>query len=141
MPGNLRRKAGGRGSGRSERDYLRARRRVIRASQICGECGNAIDLSLKPVCRFVDTSGFTVETAHLIPLVCGEGCREAGHGRKANPWSVSADHKVPVAELPPDSPLLTSSKNLVACHLWCNKSKGAGRKKRVLFKTSRDWFV
>lgn len=143
MPGNLRRKAGGRGSGRTEADYLRSRRRVLRTSQVCVGCGQAIDLSLKPICRFVDTSGFPVERAHEIPLTCGPECRKLRHKRKANPWSGSADHKIPVSRLPPDSPLLTSAKNLQSFHLVCNQSKGDGEVKvaKAGVKTSRDWFV
>ncbi|AEK07663.1 hypothetical protein UPIE_97 [Mycobacterium phage UPIE] len=140
MPGNLRKRLNGK-AGRTERDYLRARRRVLQQSQICSECAQAIDLQLKPVCQFVKTDLFTVETAHLIPLECGEGCREAKHARKPNPWSASADHKIPVAELPPDSPLLTSSKNLVACHLVCNQRKGNRKNVKPRHKTSRDWFA
>jgi len=57
MPGNVRGKLGK----RSERDYLKARRQVIRESQICALCYEAIDVGLKPVCVKVDTRGFTVE--------------------------------------------------------------------------------
>ena len=143
MPGNLRRKSGGRGTGRTERDYLRARRRVLQASQICAhpECRKAIDLTLRPVCQFVDTSGFTVETAHLIPVVCGDGCVVAGHARKANPFSASANHRVPVASLLPDSKMLTSVKNLEPMHLRCNQSLGDRAVPAAAHKTSRDWFA
>lgn len=141
MPGNLRGKTGRRGTGRSERDYLRARRRVLRESAICAECGCAIDLTLKPICQYVSTDGFPVERAHEIPLECGPECCELKHGRKANPWSGSADHKIPVVELPPDSPMLTSVKNLRSTHLVCNQRKGDRKSPAVLVKTSRDWFA
>lgn len=139
MPGNLRRKSSR--PGRTERDYLRARKRVLRESQICVVCRNAIDTNLKPVCQFVDTGLFTVADAHLIPVLCGPECRELKHARKANPWSASADHKIPVSELPTDSPLLASAKNLAACHLVCNQRKGDRKSAASRPKTSRDWFV
>ncbi|ALA48514.1 HNH endonuclease [Mycobacterium phage Lolly9] len=139
MPGNLRKKSG---AGKTERDYLRARRRVLRQSQICAypPCRKAIDLKLKPICQFVDTSLFTVETAHLIPLTCGDECREAKHARKANPYSASANHKIPVSQLPPDSDMLASAKNLEPMHLKCNQELGDGDIK-PRNKTSRDWFA
>lgn len=140
MPGNLRRKSNGRGSGRTEASYLRARRRAIRESQICNECGQAVDLTLRPVCQYVDTKLYGIEAAHLIPLDCGPECRELKHARKANPWSASADHKIPVSQLPPDSPLLTSHKNLAVTHLVCNQSKGDRKSAKPMPKTSRDWF-
>ena len=141
MPGNLRRKTGsGRGSGRTEASYLKARRRAGRESQICAECGQAIDMTLKPLCQFVDTKYVGIGEAHLIPLDCGPECRELKHARKANPWSFSADHKIPVDELPPDSPLLTSHKNLASTHLCCNQSKGKRKSAKPMPKTSRDWF-
>lgn len=139
MPGNLRKRLNGK-TGRTERDYLRARKRVLGTSQICVGCGQAIDLNLKPICQFVKTDGVPVEQAHLIPLTCGDGCREAKHARKANPWSASADHKIPVSELPPDSPLLTSTKNLDPFHLVCNQRKGDRKSPKARNKTSRDWF-
>lgn len=139
MPGNLRRKTTR--PGRTERDYLRARKRVGRTSQICCVCSNAIDMTLKPICQFVKTDGYTVEDAHLIPLVCGDDCRELKHARKANPWSFSADHKIPVDELPPDSPMLTSVENLAACHLVCNQRKGNRGGVKAGPKQSRDWFA
>lgn len=139
VPGNLRRKSSR--PGRTERDYLRARKRVLRESQICVVCRNAIDVNLKPVCQFVDTSMVPVERAHLIPRECGPDCRELKHARKANPWSASADHKIPVSELPTDSPLLASVKNLAACHLVCNQRKGDRKSAASRPKTSRDWFA
>lgn len=136
MPGNLRKKL--RANGPSERQYLRARRQVIRESQICAGCFEAIDLTLKPVCVFVKTAGFTVETADEIPVTCGAECR---HPRKANPWSASADHIVPVDQLPPGSPLLVSKSNLVSMHLVCNQRKSAGSGvDRPRFVSSGDWF-
>ncbi|QXO14340.1 HNH endonuclease [Mycobacterium phage Chaser] len=139
MPGNLRKKGG---TGKTERDYLRARKRVLRQSQICAHpyCRKAIDLNLKPICQFVDTSRYTIETAHLIPLVCGPDCREQKHARKANPWSASANHKIPVSQLLPDSNMLASAKNLEPMHLKCNQSLGDGDVK-PRNKTSRDWFA
>lgn len=139
MPGNLRRKAGGRHSGVTEKDYLRARRRVINASSICAHCGHAIDKKLKPICRRVDTSGYTVENAHTIPIICGLEC-DPSHGRKANPFSASADHRIPVDKLPPGSPLLTDPRNMEATHLRCNISRGAGNGKPK-YRTSKDWTV
>lgn len=139
MPGNLRKKAG---SGKTERDYLRARKRVLQQSQICSypPCRKAIDLKLKSICQYVDTSTYTVETAHLIPLTCSDECRELKHHRKANPWGPSANHKINVASLPPDSPLLASAKNLEPMHLKCNQELGdSGIKPR--HKVSRDWFA
>lgn len=138
MPGNLRRRSSTR-PGRTERDYLRARRRVLRESQICVGCRQAVDLNLKPICQFVNTDGYTAETAHLIPLTCGDEC--VGHARKANPWSASANHKIPVASLPPDSPLLTDPKNLETMHLKCNRDLGDRGEVRPRTKTSRDWFA
>lgn len=136
MPGNLRRKLAK--GGPTERDYLRARRQVIYESRICAYCHDAIDVSLKPICVKVNTSGFTVENAHEIPLVCGPECK---HSRKANPWSASADHVVPVEKLPPGSPLLASTKNLVPMHKVCNQRKGAGEPvSRQRFVSSGDWF-
>ena len=135
MPQNIRSKLG---PGQKERDYLAARKRVIRESQICSICMEAIDISLKPVCVNVDVSGYTVETAHTIPPKCGDGCR---HKRKPNPYSPSADHVIPVDRLPPGSPLLTSVKNLQVVHYVCNQRKGAGNVPVVeKFVSSGDWF-
>lgn len=134
MPGNLRAKLGN----QREKDYLNARRRVIRESQICTICFEAIDLSLKPVCVEVDTRGYSAVDAHLIPVRCGPDCR---HRRKPNPFSASADHIVPVDRLPAGSPLLTSSKNLRPVHLRCNQLKGAGDVELAdRFVSSGDWF-
>lgn len=141
MPGNLRKRTGaGRGSGRTEAAYLRARKRAGQLSQICAECGQAIDMTLKPICQFIDTSTVGIGEAHLVPLNCGPECRELKHYRKPNPWSFSADHKIPVATLNPDSPLLTSHKNLASVHLCCNQSKGDRKSAKPMPKTSRDWF-
>ncbi len=135
MPGNVRKKLGHR---QGEKQYLRARRQVLRESQICAICFQAIDLSLKPVCSKVDTRGFSVEFAHDIPLTCGPDCR---HQKKPNPFSGSADHIVPVEQLPVGSPLLTSKKNLRSTHLVCNQRKGAGQSpEREKFVSSGDWF-
>ena len=100
-------------------------------------------MQLKPICQFVRTDGYTVETAHNIPVTCGDYCKESKHTRKAHPWGPSADHEIPVAELPPGSPLLVSSKNLRACHLICNQRKGDRTRKAeaARAKTSRDWFA
>lgn len=137
MPGNLRKKLVK--NGPTEREYLRARRQIIRESQICAGCHEAIDLTLKPICAQVNTAGYTVENAHEIPTTCGPECRK--HPRKANPWSASADHIIPVDKLPPGSPLLVSKKNLVAMHKVCNQRKGAGAGvDRPKFVSSGDWF-
>lgn len=136
MPGNLRGKL--KKGGPTERDYLRARRQVLHESRICAYCFDAIDQTLKPICAKVDTSGFTVERAHEIPLICGPDC---DHKKKANPWSGSADHIVPVEKLPPGSPLLTSKKNLQSTHQVCNQRKSNGDVvKREKFVSSGDWF-
>lgn len=136
MPGNLRRKLTHRGP--TERDYLRARRQVLHESQICAGCHEAIDLSLKPVCIHVDTSAFSVETAHEIPTTCGTDCR---HQRKANPWSGSADHIVPVDQLAPGDPRLVSKRNLRPMHKVCNQRKGSGVGfDRAPAVSSGDWF-
>ncbi|WP_198938182.1 hypothetical protein [Mycobacterium sp. IS-836] len=86
----------------------------------------------------MDTSAYTVDTAHEIPTICGPDC-DKSHGRKPNPWSASADHKIPVDKLPPGSPLLTDPRNLEATHLRCNISRGAGNDKQQP-RTSKDWF-
>lgn len=136
MAGNLRNKTT---KGVTENDYLRARKRVIRQSSVCAVCGEIIDKTLKPICRFVDTSGFSVADARDIPLVCGEGCT---HQRKANPWSVSADHIVPVSELPVGSPLLADARNLRTTHLVCNVRRQAGSSAGVVRRVrSKDWYV
>ena len=136
MPGNLRGKL--RKNGPTERDYLKARRQIIYESQICAYCHDAIDLKLKPICIKVPTSAFTVENAHEIPQVCGPECK---HPRKANPWSASADHIVPVDQLPAGSPLLTSKKNLQVMHKICNQRRGTGDLvERPRFVSSGDWF-
>lgn len=136
MPGNLRRKLTK--NGPTERDYLRARRQVIHESRICNYCHDAIDLTLKPICIKVATSSYTVENAHEIPTVCGPECK---HPRKANPWSASADHVIPVDKLPAGSPLLASKKNLVPMHKICNQRKGAGElASKPRFVSSGDWF-
>lgn len=136
MPGNLRRKSGGKGSGRTEKDYERARRQIIRESQICF-CGEAIDLTLKPICRYVDTSTATVGT--VLPRYCS-GDEPCGHPRKAHPFSASADHIVPIADLPPGSPLLTSVKNLRSCHVACNRLRGAGNGEVQNYRTSKNHY-
>lgn len=136
MPGNIRRKL--KHGGPTERDYLKARKQILYESRICAFCHDAIDATLKPICVKVDTSGFTVETAHEIPLVCGPGC---DHQRKANPWSGSADHIIPVDKLPPGSPLLTSKKNLQSTHKVCNQRRGTGDFVSLpKFVSSGDWF-
>lgn len=139
MPGNLRKKSGGKGSGRTEKDYLRARRQVLKDSQICFWCGEAIDLKLKPICRFVDTSLATVETD--VPQWCTEG--GCDHPRKAHPFSGSADHwPEPVSSLPPGSSLLTDPRNMVSTHLKCNRDRGAGTGEvHQMYKTSKDHFA
>lgn len=139
MPGNLRRKTGGKHSGRSENDYLKARRRVINAAAICELCGEALDKALKPLCRRVVTAGYTVENAHEIPLTCGDSC-DKSHGRKPNPWSASADHRIPVDKLPPGSPLLTDPRALRAVHLVCNIARG-NRDDQPKSRTSKDWMA
>lgn len=105
-------------------------------------CRQAVDIRLKPICRFVDTDGFPVERAHEIPLECGDPNCRAEHSRKPNPWSWSAGHKVPVAKLAPDSPLLTDPNNLETQHLRCNKQVGDRDtgKSDTNCKVSRDWF-
>lgn len=139
MPGNLRKSAGKRGSGRTEADYLKARKRALRASQVCAGCHQAIDLTLKPICQYVNTDGYTVETAHMIPRTCGDECN--GHARKANPWSASANHKIPVSKLQPDSKLLTDHRNLEPMHLKCNQTLGDRVVVKARHKVSRDWFA
>jgi hypothetical protein len=136
MPGNLRKKL--KRGGPTEREYLKAREQIIRESQICAGCHDAIDLTLKPICSQVSTAGFTVETAHEIPTTCGPECN---HPKKANPWCASADHIIPVEKLPPGSPLLVSKKNLVSMHKVCNQRKGSGAAiDRPKFVSSGDWF-
>lgn len=136
MPGNIRGKL--KPNGPSERDYLKARKQILYESRICAYCHDAIDMALKPVCVQVDTSGFTVENAHEIPLVCGPGC---DHRKKPNPWSGSADHIIPVEKLPAGSPLLTSKKNLASMHKICNQRKGSGGVvSKPSFVSSGDWF-
>ena len=135
MPGNLRKKLG---PNQREREYLRARKQVLRQSQICSICLDAIDLKLPLVCARVDTRGFTVENAHEIPTTCGPDC---DHKKKPNPWSGSADHLVPVEQLRPGDPRLVSAKGLVASHLICNQRKSNGTAKPVAkYVTSGDWF-
>lgn len=139
MPGNLRGKL--KRGGPTERDYLRMRRQVLRQSSICAICFDAVDQTLAAICCKVDTKGFTVETAHQIPITCGPDCT---HQKKANPWSASLDHIIPVDQLPPGSPLLTSRKNGQVAHLVCNqrKSNGDGKAaKRERFVSSGDWFT
>lgn len=137
IPGNLRKKTGGKHSGRTEADYIKARRRVINSSSICTLCSAALDRTLKAVCRRVDTSGYTVENAHEIPLTCGEDC-DRSHGRKPNPWSPSADHVVPVSKLLPGDPRLTDPRFMVAVHLVCNIRRG-NRDEKPKSRTSKDW--
>lgn len=135
MPGNVRKKLA---AGQREKQYLRARKQVLKESQICAICFDAIDVNLKPICCKVDTRGYTVEFAHEIPLTCGEDCR---HQKKPNPFSGSADHIIPVDQLPAGSPLLTSKRNLRSTHLLCNQRKGAGDARSVgKFVSSGDWF-
>jgi hypothetical protein len=135
MPGNLRKKLGR----QRERDYLKMRQQVLSKSSICAICFDAIDLKLAPVCIRVDTRGFTVENAHDVPTTCGPECN---HQKKANPFSASLDHIVPVDQLPIGSPLLTSSKNGQSVHLVCNQRKSNGKTPvdRPRFVSSGDWF-
>lgn len=135
MPGNLRRKLGN----RRESDYLAMRRRLLRESAICKLCWDAIDTTLKPICSKIDTRGFGVDTAHQIPETCGPDC---DHPKKANPWSGSIDHIIPVEKLPPGSPLLTSRQNGQVAHLVCNQRKGNrdGITGRAKYVSSGDWF-
>lgn len=138
MAGNMRSKSGKRGSGVSEEDYKRARRQVLRESQICSLCGEAISLKLPAICRFIDTSTATVAT--VLPLYC-TGDVPCDHQRKAQPFSASADHKIPVSQLPPGSPLLVDPKNLAAVHLVCNQLKGSGNGEvKPLYKTSKNHY-
>ena len=97
-------------------------------------------MNLKPICQYVKTDLYTIETAHLIPLTCSDECRELKHARKANPYSFSANHKIPVNTLMPDSKMLSSHKNLEPMHLRCNQSLG-DRVVSTSYKTSRDWFA
>lgn len=136
MPGNLRRRINK--NGPSERDYLRIRKQVLRQSSICALCFEAIDGTLKPVCVNVSTRGFTVENAHEIPTTCGPDCQ---HKKKANPFSASLDHIVPVDQLPVGSPLLASIKNSQVAHLVCNQKKSNGTARPVTkYVSSGDWF-
>ncbi|KPG13731.1 hypothetical protein AN911_00335 [Mycobacteroides immunogenum] len=143
MSGNVRQKAG-ENAAKVDRLYQKARQRAKRKSQICVHCHEAVDLSLKSICRFVDTSGYSVERAREIPFYCGDpGCK-GSHSRKPNPWSWSANHKIPVDQLPPDSPLLYDDSNIEAMHLRCNKQVnkyGAESPREKKFRTSRDWFL
>lgn len=136
MPGNLRKKTSGK-SGVTERDYLRARRQVIRASSICAICGEAIDKNAKPICRFVDTSDLSMFDE--IPRYCSADGSPCEHPRKAHPYSASADHIEQVSTLPPDSPLLVDPRNMQAVHLKCNQSRQSGA--AGLNKTSKDWYA
>lgn len=134
MPGNLRAKLGN----QRERDYLRMRKQLIRESTICKLCFEAVDPRLPAICCKVDTRGYSAWNAHEIPVKCGDGCR---HQRKANPWSASIDHIVPVDQLPTGSPLLTSRKNAQVTHLVCNQKKSNGVFRPVdKFVSSGDWF-
>lgn len=136
MPGNLRGKL--KRGGPTERDYLRARRQILYESRICVYCHDAIDATLQPVCSKIDTSGYTVEKAHEIPLTCGPDCT---HKKKPNPWAGSADHIIPVEKLPPGSPLLTSKKNLQSMHKVCNQRRGSGDLvPKPKYLSSGDWF-
>lgn len=70
---------------------------------------------------------------------CGEAIDldlPSGH-----PESFSADHIIPLSQLPPDSPLANSLKNLQPMHLVCNQRKGAGKNKKSTRPnpTSRKW--
>lgn len=51
-----------RSKGRTGRPYLRMRQRVLRASQVCAACGEAIDLSI----RWPDPMSPSVD--HIIPV-------------------------------------------------------------------------
>lgn len=141
MSGNVRKKAG-ENAAKIDRMYQKARQVAKRRSSICHLCRDAVDLKLKSVCQYVDTSGYSVEQARDIPLYCGDPDCKTKHSRKANPWSWSADHVIPVADLPPDSPLLTDPEALATSHLVCNqrKNKFGGDSPREKFRTSRDWF-
>lgn len=97
-----------RSKGRTGRPYRRMRERVLRASQICAWCGEAIDMTLK----------------------------------WPDPKSASVDHIIPVSQLPPNSPLLTSPKNGRPMHLGCNSSRGKGdRPEAPEHPTSRNWYA
>lgn len=139
MPGNLRKKTT-KNAGRTEREYLRMRRRVLSRSGICHLCKSPIDPNLKPICQFVRTDGYTWENAHETPLTCGPVCE--GHSKKANPWSGSLDHVTPVSDLPPDSPLLTADSNGKPAHLDCNRRRGnRPPTSKARNKVSRDWLL
>lgn len=114
------------------------RKRVLRSTSVCAICSEIIDSKLRPICRRVDTAGFTVANAHEIPTICGPEC-DKSHGRKPNPFSGSLDHVIPVSKLPPGSPLLTDPKNARACHLVCNISRG-NRDDKPQPRCSKDWF-
>lgn len=142
MAGNVRKKAG-ENAAKVDRLYQKARQTAKRRSQICVHCREAVDLGLKSICRYVDTSGYSVERAREIPLYCGDPDCKGKHSRKPNPWSFSANHKVSVDKLSADSPLLYDPDNLETTHLVCNKTinKFGGDSPREKFRTSRDWFL
>lgn len=55
--------------------------------------------------------------------------------------SKSANHKINVADLDWDDPLLWDINNMEPMHLVCNQRLGRGKQKPSKHKTSRDWLA
>lgn len=53
-----------------------------------------------------------------------------------HPDSFSVDHRLPLSKRPE---LAEDPGNLVACHLHCNQSKGAGENRLSLGNRSEEW--
>jgi 5-methylcytosine-specific restriction endonuclease McrA len=58
-------------------------------------------------------------------------CGEAGADQ--------VDHVIPVADLPPDDPLLTDKQNLRPAHGDCNRRRANGTLPAPMMRTSRNW--
>lgn len=104
-------------------------------------CGEAVDKTLKPICRHVRTDDYTVVNAHDIPLTCDAVDCAKNHTRKANPFSASADHIVAVSKMRPGDPRLVDPRAMQLTHLDCNRRRQAGGNEESKVTCLKDWGV
>lgn len=107
-------KNGPRSRGRTGAKYLHLRNRILRHNRICQFKGN----DRWPAC------------GELIDIEL----------KWPDPRSPTINHKIPVADLEWDDPLLWDSDNAEPMHLVCNQRLGTGKQKAQEHPTSRDWF-
>lgn len=104
-----------RSRGRTGAKFLHLRRRLLKDGAICQFKGN----DLHPSC------GELIDPTVQWP----------------NDWAGTINHKIPVADLAWDDPLLWDPENCEPFHDICNKRNGSGKSQnKSSHPNSRDWF-